>query len=201
MRVDISVLAGGSSSRMGRDKASIEWNGQTVLERIVSAARSTGRNTFVVGREKPDKWNIDSVDFYRDDRIGEGPLAGLSKALSITTADAVLALACDTPLLTRTSIDWLLRVTEQLYLSEDGVAVRNSGRLDPLFSIYAKSCQPRIELMLTSGNRALYKLIQSAKFLTIDAPAEVSSELINFNSPEDWLALTNGAARIGCPCR
>ncbi len=89
----VAVLAGGSSRRMGRDKALLEIDGDAMVLRVVAAARaSDAQETVVVGRE-PDLWpNVSSIP----DRFpGEGPLGGLVTALGHCGTDLVVLMPCD----------------------------------------------------------------------------------------------------------
>src|SRR5262249_28524004 len=78
----ISILAGGRSSRMGRDKAKLRLGGRTLLAIIRRTARTTG-------------WRVRVI--RRDALPGNGPLGGLHEALRSSRAGAELFLACDMP--------------------------------------------------------------------------------------------------------
>jgi molybdenum cofactor guanylyltransferase len=89
------ILTGGRSARMGRDKADIEWDGQTGVDRIAAVARDAGAETVLTvgGRG------------YGHPHVAEthpngGPVAGIvtgSAALRAKGVTRALVLACDTP--------------------------------------------------------------------------------------------------------
>lgn len=110
------ILAGGASRRMGRDKASLPLvdgvaDGETLLERTLTAARSAGASQLVVAGEAPgpNPPSIAStqtasatsatpaadVTFVREDPPRSGPVPALDAALKQVTAEFVLVLPCD----------------------------------------------------------------------------------------------------------
>lgn len=86
-----AVLAGGMSTRMGRDKADVLVGDKTMLERVGHAVEAVTDQTIVLGpdREGWETWP-DSVHVH-------GPLAGIATALSRTEHAHVLLLAVDQP--------------------------------------------------------------------------------------------------------
>ena len=76
--MNIAILAGGESKRMGRDKRKILFGGETLLERTVRVARGDGRRVVVVGGgRKTDGWKDEGVEFLTDIMPGaKGPIVG-----------------------------------------------------------------------------------------------------------------------------
>jgi molybdopterin-guanine dinucleotide biosynthesis protein A len=92
---DAVILAGGAGRRLGGvDKALIEVDGATLLDRALSACHSAGR-TVVVGPRRADV--AESVVWCREDPPGGGPVAGLAAGLLEASADVVVVLAVDQP--------------------------------------------------------------------------------------------------------
>jgi molybdenum cofactor guanylyltransferase len=104
------VLAGGSSTRMQRDKAALKYQGITQLDRTFELARRHTADVFVSVRagqtEDPTRSRhpmiVDSV-------AGEGPIAGIRSAFAVHPQAAWLVLACDLPFLSDAVIESLLR--------------------------------------------------------------------------------------------
>ncbi len=90
-----AILAGGDSTRMGRDKALVPVGGVPMVERVAAALRQAATDVVVVGREG-ELAGIRCVA----DRVdgGRGPLAGLATALAIAGDRPVLLVAVDQPL-------------------------------------------------------------------------------------------------------
>lgn len=188
--ITIAILAGGESQRMGQDKAGLMWQGQTLLARMVQAAQQVVPQVAVAGRARPDTWTLPNVLFLPDAQPGEGPLRGLEAALNAAPNGRVLALACDMPLLSPDALRWLLAQAAAAAPDADGLAVRHNDQWEPLFSVYAARCLPRIQERLAHGQRSLHRLLESGQFVAVDAPPWVGAQLVNINTPTDLAALT-----------
>lgn len=185
--VIVAILAGGKSSRMGTDKASLVIHGETLLTRTVRLVQTISElPPLIVGRDKPDDWGNLPASFVPDESPGVGPVGGLGTALRQTENHAVLALSCDLPALTEEALRWLFAQQRGEY----GVVARNGEQLEPLFAIYSPACLPLVEGNLRAGKRSLHALIHAGgeKFAVVNVPAEVVPALANVNTPEQWVA-------------
>ena len=187
-KIAVTILAGGQSRRMGNDKAELLWNDVPLLEHGCRTALETNNRVLVVGRERPAHFPLSEIIFLPDEAPGLGPLGGLKTALNWARKEnfsAVLTLACDLPLLTSGALKWLQESTDFDTL-EHGLVVYSGQQLEPLFSFYNVSCLPLIERQLTKNKRSLHALIGIGSFQFIDAPPEISQQLVNTNTPQDW---------------
>lgn len=135
LRLGAVVLAGGTAARMGGvDKASIEVDGVTLLERSLAATLSAPE-VVVVGEQvptsRPVTWTV-------EDPPGGGPAAGLLAALDrfLATPDLVAVLAVDMP---RVSAGTVARLTWAVEADTDvdgAVLVDPDGRRQPLAAVY-----------------------------------------------------------------
>jgi molybdopterin-guanine dinucleotide biosynthesis protein A len=185
--ITVAIFAGGQSRRMGTDKAALEVEGRTLLARTAEVALAANLPVLVVGRAQPAGWPFQTVVFAEDTQPGLGPLGGLATALGQSETTAVLALACDLPLLTPDAVRWLGTQTGKG--NEHGLIVVNAGNWEPLFSVYQPACLPLLEARLAEGKRSLHGLIEAGQFAFRDAPAWAAAQLININTPEQWQAL------------
>ena len=168
---------------MGTDKARLEVDGTPLLERLAHEAASAGFPVLVVGRARPNDWPLPAVTFAEDDQPGRGPLGGLATALRLSPI-SVLTVACDLPRLTGDALRWLaVRAAEQA--GPHGLAIRNGGQWEPLFSVYAPACLPLIEQRLAAGRLSLHGLFEEGEFGRVDAPDWVAAQLVNVNTPDD----------------
>ena len=92
------VLAGGKSSRMGRDKALVQVEGITLLDRAIEQLRPHAKEVLVIG--DPARYTPIHAHVVPDDEPGNGPLGGLVTALAHARYVRVLVLACDMPNIT-----------------------------------------------------------------------------------------------------
>ncbi|MGO8673811.1 MAG: molybdenum cofactor guanylyltransferase, partial [Capsulimonadaceae bacterium] len=180
----VAILAGGQSRRMGHDKLALKLDGRTLLDRTIDAALGTGHRVVVVGRHGTEEQTA-NVTFIDDDVLGAGPLAGLVAALAFARPAAVVALAADLPYLDAGGIEWLIEAARGA-LASDGLAVRNNGLLEPLFSVYTQQTAERAGQRLGEGRRSLHGLVEEGAFQTLVAPDWIAAQLYNVNEPADW---------------
>ena len=131
------VLAGGQSKRMGRDKALIEVDGRTLLDRAMDLLQPHVSELLVIG--EPEKYGHLGPFVIGDAWPGKGPLGGLVTALRYASNDRILLLACDLPDLTPRLLEHL---KIELGNSTDVVVPRHDGLIEPLVSAYHRRCLP-----------------------------------------------------------
>lgn len=100
------VLAGGRSSRMGRDKALVELKGRTLVSRAIANLEDLGISASIAGARSP----LDELaPVFADATPDEGPLRGICTALASTQAELALFLPVDLPLLPASLLGYLVR--------------------------------------------------------------------------------------------
>ncbi len=182
------ILAGGSSSRMGRDKALLKIGGVTLLERTERLVKSaTGSDAVVVGG--PQSVRELRVAWVADDFPKEGPLGAIVTALRVAHAPWSLVVACDLPYLTKNWLEFL--VARAAASKSDAVIAESSVGLQPLCAAYHKNAESKLRAALANGTR---KVMDGLKHLHIETiePAEWkrfdSDGLLfkNMNTPGDY---------------
>jgi molybdenum cofactor guanylyltransferase len=180
----VVILAGGASSRMGRDKATLELDGIPMMARIAGASRAAGLPCVVVGRRRA--LPVEGVEVWIDDDMpGEGPLAALGTALRRLRSE-ILLVACDMPLVDAPCLEWL--ANHELDPAALALVPRNAGRLEPLFARYRLSALGAIDDLLAAGRRSLGALIEggeNSRYAVVDVPDWLAPKLVNVNTPED----------------
>ena len=180
MKIGCVILAGGKSSRMGTDKALLEYQGSTFLSHL--------QQTFQLFEERLLSRNLassigDNWTQISDLHKGIGPMGGIHAALTNAQSDALMVCACDTPYITQALIDKLI----QTYNGEDVLLVQTSDeRLHPLCGIYHKRILPSLESHIKCGNYRLMRWIETLNYTIISLNEEESTLLVNFNTPKDY---------------
>jgi molybdenum cofactor guanylyltransferase len=140
-----AVLAGGRSSRFGRDKALELWRGKTLLEHALSSLEGCAER-FIVGGTS-ERYGFTGVPVNADLEPFQGSLYGLARALEVSQSDLVAVMACDMPGLTREFWMFLANLeSAQVVIPENA-----DGFLEPLAAIYSKSCLPEIQTALENN--------------------------------------------------
>lgn len=148
---DGAVLAGGASTRMGRDKALIDIEGVPMVSIAVDALRRAGAaEVVVVGG---DRTAIEALGhrWVADLHPGSGPLGGLITALATATEDVVVVLACDHVAAAAPAVRSVVGA-----LGDGDVAVPVvEGHLQSLHAAWRRSALPRIESVFARGDRSV----------------------------------------------
>jgi molybdopterin-guanine dinucleotide biosynthesis protein A len=179
------VLAGGKSSRMGRDKAFLPVQGETLLARSLKLATAVTQQVTIVG---------ETGKFAAYGRVvadivpGCGPLGGIHAALSATSAELNLILAVDLPFLEPRLLEYLIAEARK---SESMITVPQAGgRFQPLCAIYRKEFTVVAESALQGGQNKIDLLFAKTN-PRIVAEEELkragfsSGMFRNLNTPED----------------
>lgn len=190
------ILAGGQSTRMGRDKAWLEVEGRPLLARQIQVARDAGaREVFLSGRAGVDYARF-GCRVVMDRRPEAGPLAGIESALSAATLPLLLALAVDMP---RMCAD-LLRQIAARCAGAAGAIPRVKGAIEPLAAFYPKAALPLVaDLLSHSCDRKSGAKASSARALAEQCVARDLACFVDV-SPEHARAFTNWNSPADVPC-
>ena len=148
------ILAGGKSSRMGRDKAALPLHGETFLARLVRQYSPVFPVYVSVGQA--GKYDTCGAGKLVDLHPGVGPLAGLEAAFLETDAEAVFLTATDLPFGT---LELAQRLLTMLGDADACVIRRNNGNLEPAFGVYRRSCLAPLTACLKEGRRSFRGLL------------------------------------------
>ncbi|HET6863113.1 MAG TPA: molybdenum cofactor guanylyltransferase [Pyrinomonadaceae bacterium] len=184
-RVEGFILAGGSSSRMGRDKAQLRIAEKTFSERIAAELLSfTSTVTMIGGSTIPQNLNS-AKDVYSQ----IGALGGLHGALAACNADWALVVACDLPFVTKELFDKLAASRENF---EAVVPVQEDERPQPLCALYKiNPCLRVASELIEGGKRRPLDLLDRVKtrwipFAELKPLNRAKEFFVNINTPEDY---------------
>jgi molybdopterin-guanine dinucleotide biosynthesis protein A len=167
------VLAGGGSTRFGRDKALVEFGGRPMLARMIELMESAAGKVKLVAL--PGKYAGYDVEIVADQWPGEGPLGGIVTALEDATRSSRkvewnLMVSCDMPFLTK---EWLKFMCGRAAESKAQVVLPHSASgPEPLCACYRTNAAGALRAAFESGVR---KVTEGLKRVT----AEVLDE-------KDW---------------
>ena len=186
-QVSAFILAGGESSRMGRDKARLELGGVPLILRTAKLMKSVAGEPAVIGNH--EAYREFDLRAIADDWPGAGPLGGIATALRTAAASWSLIVAIDLPYLTRAWLEYM--IARALASSADAVLPMNTRGAEPLCAMYHQRAEPAIRKALERGTRKVTDGLLDVRVETI-APDEwkgFDSEGLlfkNMNSPEDY---------------
>jgi molybdopterin-guanine dinucleotide biosynthesis protein A len=184
------VLAGGRSSRMGCDKASLLWEGKSLLARAVTVVQAVTGVIAIVG--DPAFHSIDSLPVISDRIRGAGPLGGIEAALAWSSAPWNLIVACDMPSLDPTVLEAIL-IRAAALPECDAVVPVSAGMPQPLCAAYHRRTLPAFQRALEAGTFKMMEALESVRVGRLEIPC--SDSFRNVNTPEDWNTLVSPNSR------
>lgn len=179
----VLILAGGRSTRMGTDKAKLEMEGKTMLQRAVDFWKETmpGAKIYVsVGQPEHFEALPADVTPICDLTPDLGPLGGLQTAFRETKEELFYLSAVDMPLLRSEALETL---NKKRHGCEDICVFEKEGKPEPLFGFYRSTCLPKIDEMLSAGDRRMTHLLENCYTTRVKLPNE--SWVTNVNTPEE----------------
>jgi len=167
------VLAGGRSSRMGRDKAGLTWrSGQTFLDRAVGQLREAGCGSVIVSGERPGH------DCVPDRWPGQGPLGGIASVLEARPAllGRLVIVPVDMPRLHPDSLRSLIGIVR-------GDGARYADVPLPMVLCISDRLRAGMREMMQSEARSLRALTRGLDMAIVEpTPADA---LANINTPAE----------------
>ena len=191
------VVAGGLSTRMGRDKARLAWQGTTLLDHAIARLAAVCRDVRILCGPVPryeDRGRPLVVDGIPDG----GPLAGLAAGLASAGDAAGLYLGVDLPLVT---ID-LLAALAALGGDADAVVPVTADGPQPLCAVYRKGCLGAVRARLAAGDRRMTSFWPEVRVHRVEGTAlsafgDPRRIFHNVNAPADYLGMAGDAREQG----
>jgi molybdopterin-guanine dinucleotide biosynthesis protein A len=178
------VLAGGSSTRMKRDKACLNYGGRNQLDRAVTlAARHCGK-VFVSVRA----WQL--ADRVRaqwpmlvDSVPGEGPIVGIRSAMAAYPEAAWLVMACDLPFLADAALEYLLCHRDPDLLATAFLSAHDNLP-EPLCAVWEPAAAAALAQYQGAGGKCPRKFMLGHAVKLVE-PVDKRA-LDNVNTPEEY---------------
>lgn len=179
------LLAGGQSRRMGRDKARLEVEGTPLIVRQLALIRELApEEVFIAARTTGDHAHL-GVPVLADAFPGQGPLAGIERALAVARNPLVLVLAVDTPHMTAALLGRLLPEGA----GSLGVVPRINGRIEPLAACYPRSAHSLAAERLDAGQNRVgdfaLACVERGLVRFLDLAEGDAPRFANWNTPAD----------------
>lgn len=184
----VLILAGGQSRRMGRDKAALPFEGETMLTSLV---RRYGEvYPVAVSVREPGQYDTAGAPEIVDEYPGQGPLAGLQAAFRQNGAERIFLTGTDLPFGSPALAGELLTRAEADPEGDAWIVRRRDGKTEPLCGVYRRSCLGPVEECLKEGRRSFKGLFEKVRVRYVEedtlAGFDLERLLDNLNTPEDY---------------
>jgi molybdopterin-guanine dinucleotide biosynthesis protein A len=196
------ILAGGYSSRMGKDKALLPLPGDerhTFVSYLASVLATTCEEVVLVARdgEQAGRYKLPGIRVVTDYEPGVGPLMGIYTGLCEIRCTHALIVAVDLPCVQASLVSFLLSQA----LPDELVVPVVGGIAQVLLAVYPQTLLPLVKERLQAGRRDPRSLLEAAQVRYIEEAQlrAVDPQLrsfLNVNTPEDLAWVTAGGASM-----
>lgn len=177
------ILAGGKSSRMGTDKGLLLFEGKPMIQYVIDQMQAVFTKVVIVSNNPEyEKFGLEVLpDLIKD----IGPAGGIYTALQHSETQFIFVVSCDMPFVTAAAIEFIINNTKDNQI----VLIENKGRIEPLFGIYAKTCEQAWLHLIEQHKIKLQEMVLHFKWKII--PVEnneifAASFFKNINTKEDF---------------
>lgn len=168
------ILAGGRSSRMGRNKALLTLGGEPLIQRLARRFSAWFPQVVIV-TNSPEEYAFLGVPMVSDRVPGLGPLAGLEAGLRASRYQYAFFCAVDMPFINEA----LVRFMVQSAPGYDIVVPVVGGEYEPMHAVYGRGCLPSISRNLEARRLRLISVFDDVRVREIAGP-----ELARFGDPQ-----------------
>ncbi len=179
MDIELVILAGGESSRMGTDKGLLELKGKPMIEHLIDTFSERFSSISIATSNK--QYIQFGLPVLTDDYEAIGPLGGIHSALKKSKGKQVLFLSVDAPFVTVEIIEELLSKRKDGTISFAAVGDRKF----PLIGVYSTELVEQLENYIQNGKRSVFGFLEESENEVIAFPEEMSDYFQNINTPED----------------
>ncbi|MBS0026363.1 NTP transferase domain-containing protein [Chitinophaga sp. 22321] len=176
------VLCGGHSTRMQEDKSNIAYHGMPQWQYLVSLLQSFLPEVYISCRPEQVPGFSAYPNLVPDNVPFGGPSAGLLSAHALQPATAWLVLACDLPLLSKQSLELLIRSRNTTTAATTFVSPVNQLP-EPLIAIWEPAGLAMLQENVTAGKNCPRKTMLSTTITLLENP--YATEQFNANTPEE----------------
>lgn len=180
------VLAGGKSQRMGSDKGLLSYHGKPQREHMAELLGTLCSDVALSCRPGQLEESQTEFPLLPDSFLGLGPFGAILSAFRQDPNAAWLVVACDLPLLDKTTLDYL-------------IAKRNPSKLataflnpatdfpDPLVTIWEPRAYPALLSFLAQAYSCPRKVLINTEIELLEIPN--AAALRNVNTPDELKAV------------
>jgi molybdopterin-guanine dinucleotide biosynthesis protein A len=185
------ILAGGSSFRMGTNKALLKINGVLLIDRVLSILNKVFENIMISSNDF-DSFYFTGKKIVKDIISNKGPLGGIHSCLQSTNTEKNFFISCDMPFISAEIVQFLCcyETDAEILLPKDGVNIQQ------MCGIYSKSINSEVEKLLfasdikkNNAKGSIFELIEKANVEYVDvSKLQIFHKdlFFNMNTPEDF---------------
>jgi molybdenum cofactor guanylyltransferase len=182
-KINALILAGGKSTRMGQDKALINYHGVPQWQFLSTILRELNSEVFISCQEQ-QAHQFQGENLIFDSFIGLGPMGAILSAFRENPNVAWLVVACDLPLLDGMTLKFLIENRDTAKIATTFRSPESKeGFPEPLITIWEPKSYPILLQFLAQGISCPRKVLINSDVYILDVP--LPETLMNANTPDD----------------
>ncbi len=194
------ILAGGNSRRMGENKALLQLDSETMIERVVNSLRPLFNEIIVVTNDQKEYSMLNNIRFVKDfkDLKTRSSLIGLYSGLYAANSDYIFAVACDMPLLNIPLINFM----KNKIINQDIIIPYINGFYEPLHAFYSKNCLRPMKSQLDKKDFKILNFFSRVNIIETINNTQIRkfdpylNSFLNINNYEEYLEFKNSYLNI-----
>lgn len=196
-----AILAGGKSTRMGKDKKNLVISGEALLQSIVDQLAVLFDEIIIVGCREDEITGIHGIaGVYPDTLDISASLTGIYTALLHSQSKYVYVTACDMPNYDMAFIRHMMDILTD-HSDKKGCVTRYKEWIEPFNAFYSKELLPSMEAFLKSGRKSVFHYLSRENIYYIE---EKEARLYtpdwglfcNLNTPGDLTKHLKGVSNV-----
>lgn len=182
------ILAGGHSSRMGKDKAGLLMDGTPFWKLLAGKGRLAGIEKIYLSRGSEKSADALELPLVYDQYPDRGPLAGMQAAFAEMETPYCLVVSVDVPQIPVEVLRHLLDSHQRKLergMTDGALLLQHGERTEPLIGIYPTKHWKMIEDAIREGGCPVFRLLEKIGYET-DVQQTEEWQVCNLNTPKDY---------------
>lgn len=188
--LSVAIVAGGRSSRMGRDKSFVLLHGKPMIEHVVAHVRALPVESVLLIANRPDDYAYLRLPTHPDVYPDKGSLGGIFSAVHHSPSEYTLVVGCDMPYLSDALLRYMASLLDERAGPYDVIVPVHDNHPQGLHAIYRKTCLAPIQADLEADRLKVIgfygavsvRYIQPAEYHDLDRDGR---SFQNINTPEE----------------
>lgn len=173
------ILAGGKSSRLGRDKCDVIFEGQTFLNRQIRKVENLGISDIYISGYQGNVCDKKIIE----DNYHLGPMSGIYTCIDKIKNEKALVLSVDVPLVPENELARLIEFAETR--DELITVLSHNDKIEPLIAVYDRRVMPTVtKIIQEAGNYSMKNLMNTVGYARYESE-ENDKYFININYEKD----------------
>lgn len=183
IKISTGILAGGKSSRMGTNKALLQFNNRRFIDRI--ADEMSGFSETLISVAQKGEYEDMGLPIVYDEHRDIGPIEGIYQIVRHASEEYVFICAADMPFMKRELIEYM---TEFISSDYDCFVLMDEDHVHPLCAIYSKAVLPVIEELIGEGKYRLINILNRVrtKYIRLEYTSFEKKLVRNINTRDEY---------------